>query len=444
MAIPFVTATLPLCFSQQICGVVLDNYGIMTIDEENNPALVIINQKTGICRVEKPSCWISWLRTLCDAIYGSSYKNDKIMERDFSEKYFKANEDKEEEEFFPPSTPLSVGSPDRRDKDLEMQNMEPEALSPSAIQLSNFPYRGVPNVDTTDVAVYLLYGVCHDDASLNLPQMVTVGTSAPAEKAEVAVITLRAGSNPVKVAGDHLSVVLQMGKLVIENYYLLFAHSSGATAHAFTNNTLLGAAPSKPMLFTCYLVVVHSMHLVSSGFNFYLALVNTFIEGIAFGGRLLAGHIVQDQYQLLIRDRVAGTDVFKFCEASIISVNAVSYMTSLALQSFIPIAGVGVAINTEFSMLMSTSIGSSHCLAAYSAAYGTVLSDPSCALCMYVRIVVNALVGLALLYKWNVFSTRKVDLASLPSRFRCAVFIVSSITMIDMVVTSVFTVVMRL
>jgi hypothetical protein len=473
--IPFVTATLPLCFSRQICGVILDNYGTETIDEENNPALIIIHRHSGITKAEKPTHWISWLRHLCDVVYGADYKSEKIMHRDFTEKYMtpKMEDTNSDAEFpvGPPLMPLAAGCSDPYQKDLEMQIMDTTVISPQAVQLSineefqypdnipkeaadvekymtlkiedtnsdaefpvepplmplaagcsdpyqkdvemqimdttvisppavqlsvneEFQYPDDIPKETADVEIYLLHSVDFDNIPPKLLQMLSLKSITGADRSISVVPALTDHLNPPHVADHTLRSVLSMGKIFI-GYYPLLAHSVGGAAHQLSNETFMVITPSKTTLFTTYVVVSHVAHLAVSDFNYHVALANTLVESTAFGSRLLTGHVVQQQYQLLGSSSHTPVEVFMYCEASILSVNAISYITVLALRSLVPFTGATVAPNTEYSFLMTTSIGATHCLAAYHTAFNY---SPS-ALYVWLRLLVDTVVFLAMLRK---------------------------------------------
>jgi hypothetical protein len=88
----------------------LDIYGIMTVDERNNPVPIIVSHQSGINEVENPPYWVSWPRQLCDYIYGADYKGSKIMVRDFREIYFARRQDETDVEAAPPISLLAAGS----------------------------------------------------------------------------------------------------------------------------------------------------------------------------------------------------------------------------------------------------------------------------------------------------------------------------------------------
>jgi hypothetical protein len=432
--IPFLTATLPFCFSRQICGVVLDNYGTETIDEDNNPTLIIIHKHSGISMADKPSLWISWIRQLCDAVYGTAYKNDKIMQRDFSEKYIKVKEDDDldDAEFpvEPPLTPLAAGSSDPyHNKDLEMQIMGAGVSSLQAGQLSiDEGLRNLNDIpkETADVEIYLVHSVNYDSIPPNLLQLVSPKLMVSADNSGSVVPALTEYVCPSHVTDRRLDYILLVAKVFIENYPFL-VHSVGGITNKMKNDTLKATSPSKTMLFTAYVVVAHASHVAGSGFNYHVALANTLAETTAFGSRLLTGHVVQQQYQLLSSLFRTPTEVLMYCEASILSVNAMSYITVFVLRSLVPFAGVTVAPNTEYSFLMSTSIGATHCLAVYHSAYDT----SSSAFCVWLRLIVDAVIFLAMLRR------SKFDVSSVCATQQTICHLISviyAVTTVDMLV----------
>jgi hypothetical protein len=459
--VPFVTASLPICFSRQICEAVLDIYGIMTVDDGNSPILVIISRQSGINKVEKAPYWISWLRELCDYVYGADYKGSKIMERDFSEKYFAPRQDGTDAEAAPPISLLPAGSQGLYIKDIEMQSTAHEIASPdfryedvyrnhnippefsekyfkprqdildvgvsppmsagspgsdnkNPRLKSNVPdiqYLRVPK-EMTDVNIYLLQSIEYDYVSLKLnPRASTgVGMGTKSDVVDASAAPFDAAWTTNHVTNYPLTNGLQICRLLISNYHLMTTSVGGG----MVNNASRTMYATKGALFASHLFVTQAMYFIGYGFHSTTALACTLIDSATFGSKLLTSHVIEQQYQLLapLPDTASSAKVFMYCEASILSVNVIDYLTSLALQTAAYATGVNMVPYAGYSILMSTSVGASHCLSAYNSARLDV-SDSNATLRTYICFVVDAVVVAVLLL--NRKCSAQADPAAYPS-----------------------------
>jgi hypothetical protein len=84
--IPVATVTLPLCFSRQICEVLMDKYGVSNSNAEGTDELIAI-RRAGTHHISEPvPIYIEIFRMPCDVLYGADYKASKLTEFDFGEK----------------------------------------------------------------------------------------------------------------------------------------------------------------------------------------------------------------------------------------------------------------------------------------------------------------------------------------------------------------------